>query len=103
MLLRMRMTFLEVDAEDAIVVSGRFPQASVIDGILSGPELIEACKGSEIISCFIHTRFPKEVIGKLPKLRLLSTRSVGYATTSISLHARSVGSRSATSRTTART
>ena len=70
--------FLEVDAEDASVIRERLPDARVIDHALSGDELISACKDVEIISTFIYSPFPRAIIGKFPKLKLLCTRSVGY-------------------------
>lgn len=72
------IAFLEVDTEDRSLVERRFPKATIIDGILKDQQLVDACKDNEAISCFINTRFTKAVIGKLPKLKLLCTRSVGY-------------------------
>ena len=72
------ITFLEVDSEDQNLVRGRFPNAKIVEGVLSGSELMEACTDAEAVSCFIHTYFTREVIDKLPKLKLLCTRSVGY-------------------------
>lgn len=70
--------FLEVDKEDAKLVKEKFPDAVISDGILQGKELIEFCKDAEAVSCFINTRFSKDIIENLPKLKLLCTRSVGY-------------------------
>lgn len=70
--------FLEVDPEDAHLVASRFPDAFVHGGILSGDALVTACKDATIVSCFIHTQFSKDIINKLPKLKFLSTRSVGF-------------------------
>lgn len=70
--------FLEVDKEDRTFVQENFPEAKISEGVLQGKDLIESCKDSEAISCFINTRFSKDVIQKLPKLKLLTTRSVGY-------------------------
>ena len=70
--------FLDVDAEDRASVQKRFPGAKSIDRVLAGAELVKACGGAEVVSCFIHTRFTKEVIAKLPDLKLLCTRSVGF-------------------------
>lgn len=72
------VTFLEVDKEDQALVKQRFPEANVLDGVLSGDALLNACKDSEAISCFIHTKFPKEILSQLSSLKLLCTRSVGY-------------------------
>ncbi len=73
-----RIVFLEVDNEDQKLVKQRFADAIIRDGVLQGAELINACKDAEVVSCFIHTRFSKEVIQELPQLTLIVTRSVGY-------------------------
>lgn len=70
--------FLEVDKEDTPLVSERFPGARVVSEPLSGDALIAACADAEIISTFIYSAFPRATIEKLPVLKLLCTRSVGY-------------------------
>jgi D-lactate dehydrogenase len=72
------IVFLEVDKDDEKLVQGRFPGAMLFSESLNGNELIDACKDAEVVSPFIYSKFPKEVLEKLPKLKLLSTRSVGY-------------------------
>ena len=69
--------FLEVDTEDQKVVRERFPDARIMEGTLAGQALVDACANMEAISCFINSRFPGDVLRKLPKLKLLCTRSVG--------------------------
>ncbi|MBP9850519.1 MAG: hypothetical protein KBC47_02400 [Candidatus Peribacteraceae bacterium] len=73
-----QIVFLEVDAEDRTLVASEFPDAVIFEGPKHDQELIEACKDAEIVSCFIHSPFPENVLSKLPKLQLLCTRSVGY-------------------------
>lgn len=70
--------FLEVDPEDAATVHAAFPDAQTQQGVLSGDDLASRCRGYAVVSCFIHTRFSAEVLKKLPDLKLLCTRSVGY-------------------------
>lgn len=72
------LLFLEADAEDHAQIRRRFPDAGIAEGVLSGTKLIRASADAEAISCFIHTRFTKDVIAALPRLKLLCTRSVGY-------------------------
>lgn len=72
------VVFLEVDSEDQGQIRKRFPQAKVIENVLKDQELIDACKDAEVISSFIHTNFSSKILQKLPKLKLLCTRSVGY-------------------------
>lgn len=70
--------FLEVDPDDQKSVLARFPKARLQKDLLQGDALVEACKDAEVLSCFVYTKFTKEVIEKLPKLKLLCTRSVGF-------------------------
>lgn len=73
-----RIAFLEVDKEDQKLVREHYPDATVTEEVLEEKKLIDACKDAHAISCFIHTHFSKEVIAKLPGLKLLCTRSVGF-------------------------
>ena len=72
------IVFLEVDSEDRSAVSKTFPNAKIIDGALQDDALVAACRDADIVSCFIYSVFSKDVIAKLPKLKLLCTRSVGF-------------------------
>ncbi len=73
-----RITFLDVDPEDRALVLDAFPDAAIAEGPLSGDALVQACKESDVVSCFICSPFTKDVLAKLPKLRLIATRSVGH-------------------------
>lgn len=70
--------FLEVDPEDRATVAAKYPDAAVHPAGLQGDELVSVCKDAEIISTFITTKFTKDILGQLPNLKLLCTRSVGY-------------------------
>ncbi len=70
--------FFDTDTEDQTLVVSRFPDAVFLDSALRGDAIVAACADAEVISTFITTPFPREVIAKLPKLKLLCTRSVGY-------------------------
>lgn len=72
------IVFLDVESQDMELVTGRFPQAACFTEHLKEDALVDACKDAEIVSAFNITRFPREILEKLPKLKLLSTRSVGY-------------------------
>lgn len=71
------IVFLDVDEEDRALVFERFPTAKVL-GTFSDDEIVRSCADAAIISCFITTKFTSSLIEKLPKLRLLCTRSVGF-------------------------
>ncbi len=70
--------FLDVEDTDTSLVKAHFPDAHFADHRLTDDAVINACKDAEIVSTFITTQFPGTVLTKLPKLRLLCTRSVGY-------------------------
>ena len=72
------LLFLDVDDSDKPLVRRRFPHAVFGEAALHDKELIAACKEADIISCFLTTPFPRAILKKLPKLKLLCTRSVGY-------------------------
>ncbi len=70
--------FLDVEEADQPLVRKHFPDAVFIDHTLRGPVLIDALRDAEIVSTFITTSFPRDVIEQLSNLKLLATRSVGY-------------------------
>ncbi len=72
------LTFLEVDQEDRMTITQRFPDATIIDKALEGDALVNACADAEMICCFINSRFSRETLLRLPALKLLITRSVGF-------------------------
>lgn len=74
----MNSTFLEVDQEDSAKIKAAFPEATIIHERLTENEIIIRCQDAEVICCFIYSSFPASVLQKLPKLKLLITRSVGY-------------------------
>lgn len=70
--------FLDVELADRAIVAERFPDATFADASFRGDALADACRDAGVISTFITTPFPRAVIEVLPKLKLLSTRSVGF-------------------------
>ncbi len=72
------IVFLEVDEEDKSRVMEKFPDADIHQELITGNDLVEACNDAEIVSGFVHTEFPKEILEKLPNLKLIATRSVGF-------------------------
>jgi len=73
-----KIIFLEVDKADEKLVKEAFPDATIISEALKDDALIEACKDAEVASPFIYSQFNKAVLEKLPKLKLVATRSVGH-------------------------
>jgi D-lactate dehydrogenase len=70
--------FFDTEETDRKTVLEHFSHTTFADAALRDEALVDACKDAEIISTFINTPFPKTVLEKLPKLKLLCTRSVGY-------------------------
>lgn len=70
--------FLDVESGDRAAVLEKFPDATFAEATLTGDALVKACRDAEIISPFITTQFTRAVIGQLPNLKLIATRSVGY-------------------------
>lgn len=70
--------FFDVEASDRAMVLKRFPGARFAEANVQGDALAAVCQDAEIVSAFVATAFPRSVIAKLPKLKLISTRSVGY-------------------------
>ena len=71
------IVFLEVDKEDEQRVREYFPESEILSTPSVEEGVLEQCKDAEIISCFIYSKFQKEQLDQLPKLKLLCTRSVG--------------------------
>jgi D-lactate dehydrogenase len=72
------IVFFDVDPKDRPTMLASIPGVSFQPWDLSEEAIVDACKDASVISTFITTAFPKTVLEKLPKLKLLCTRSVGY-------------------------
>jgi len=72
------IVFLEADKEDAAQVKAAFPGSLILSATLSDPGVIEQCKDAEVLSCFIYSKLTKEVLARMPNLKLIVTRSVGF-------------------------
>ena len=73
-----KIAFLEVDKEDEARVCEKYPDAVIINENSTDNSVLEKCKDAEILSCFIYSKLQKEQLDKLPKLKLIVTRSVGF-------------------------
>jgi D-lactate dehydrogenase len=72
------IVFLDVDPEDHYRMKDRYPAAVIHNPGLTGDALVSACKDAEAVSCFITTKFSKDILDQLLELKLLCTRSVGF-------------------------
>lgn len=70
--------FLDAEESDKTLVQNHLQNVIFAGPNLEGDVFIDACKPAEVISCFIYNKFPRAVIERLPNLKLLCTRSVGF-------------------------
>lgn len=69
------ITFTEVDPDDVASIQKKFPASTVLAEKLQ--DVLDQCKTTEILSCFIYSKMSKTELDQLPHLKLLCTRSVG--------------------------
>jgi D-lactate dehydrogenase len=75
----MRIVFTELlETRELIITALPKDDLVIFDHPLRKDELIQAAVGAEVLSVFIYTDVPKEVIDQLPDLKLIITRSVGF-------------------------
>ena len=69
--------FFEVEDQDKKHVLKNFPKAQIFKKPLSD-KLVKKCKNAEILCGMIYSDFSGKNLSKLPNLKLVVTRSVGY-------------------------
>lgn len=72
------LCFAETDAEDVQSIRHRFPDALCTAATITEQSFPPECAKANVLSCFVHSRITAKVLDRLPQLRLLCTRSVGY-------------------------
>lgn len=70
--------FIETDKEDRRQISKKHPEAIILSGTAAEEDIVNKYPDTEILVCFIYSRLDKETLLKLPKLKLICTRSVGF-------------------------
>lgn len=73
-----KISFLEVEPEDESIVREHYPDAFVSSSALEEDDNLKACEDTEVLSCMIYSKCNAENLAKMPNLKLLCTRSVGY-------------------------
>ena len=71
-------TFIEVDKEDEKQIKECCSNAQIISENLNAKGVLEQCKDSEVLSCFIYSKITKKELDQLPNLKLIASRSVGF-------------------------
>jgi len=72
-----KIVFFEVASWEKEELKKIFPEALLVEKPLT-EENVSEFADTEITSCFIYSSFSKSVIEKLPKLKLIATRSTGF-------------------------
>lgn len=73
----MKITFLEVIENDKEEIKKNFSEAEISEEQLS-LDNVDKFRDSEILCIFIYSKITKEVLDKLPNLKLVVTRSAGF-------------------------
>lgn len=73
----MKITFFEVVENDIETIKNNFPKAQIVEEKLSLNN-VEKFQDSEIICVFIYSKIDKQILDKLPNLKLVITRSAGF-------------------------
>ncbi|CAN5231990.1 hydroxyacid dehydrogenase [soil metagenome] len=73
----MKTIFFEVQAWEKEKLQTTFPDATLVEEKLSAHN-VQNYQDAEIISTFINSVVPKEVIEELPHVKYIATRSTGY-------------------------
>jgi len=72
-----KIVFFEVASWEKEELKKIFPEALLVEKPLT-EENVSEFTDTEIASCFIYSNFSKEIIEKLPNLKLIATRSTGF-------------------------
>lgn len=73
----MKITFLEVIENDKESIKKNFPEAEISEEQLSACN-VEKFKESEVVCIFIYSKIDVAILDKMPKLKLIVTRSAGF-------------------------
>ena len=72
-----KIVFFEVASWEKEELKRNFPEALLVEKPLNEENASEFVN-AEVVSCFIYSNFSKEIIEKLPNLKLIATRSTGF-------------------------
>ncbi|MDD3066294.1 MAG: NAD(P)-dependent oxidoreductase [Candidatus Gracilibacteria bacterium] len=72
-----KIYFFEVEPNEKVAILKNYPQAICFEEVFSA-KFLKRCSDAEIICGFIHSDFSGENLKRLPKLKLLITRSAGF-------------------------
>jgi len=72
-----KIVFFEVASWEKEELKRNFPEAILVEKPLT-EENVSEFADTEIASCFIYSNFSKNIVEKLPNLKLIATRSTGF-------------------------
>lgn len=73
----MKLVFFEVEEWEKPIIEAAFPDAHLVPEKLT-PDNASEFEEMEVASSFIYSSFNKQVLDKLPHLKMIATRSTGY-------------------------
>jgi D-lactate dehydrogenase len=73
----MKIVFFEVEDWEREKIHMAFPQAQLVNSPLT-EENLSQYQDVEILSCFIYSQLKRNILEKLPNLKLIATRSTGF-------------------------
>jgi D-lactate dehydrogenase len=73
----MKIVFFEVEDWEQEKIQMAFPQAQLVNSPLT-EENLSQYQDVEILSCFIYSQLKRNILEKLPNLKLIATRSTGF-------------------------
>jgi D-lactate dehydrogenase len=73
----MKLVFFEVEEWEKPIIETAFPDAHLVTEKLT-PDNASEFAEMEVASSFIYSTFSKQVLDKLPHLKMIATRSTGY-------------------------
>ncbi len=73
----MKLVFFEVEEWEKPIIEAAFPDAHLVAEKLT-PDNASEFAEMEVASSFIYSSFNKQVLDKLPHLKMIATRSTGY-------------------------
>lgn len=75
----MKIAFLEIEKWEVLILKEKMKKEELFFSTEAiGSRIISKIKDYEVLSVFIHSKLGKEELGRLPKLKLIVTRSTGF-------------------------
>lgn len=73
-----KIYFFEVEKENIAKIKKIFPNAVIFEERIHDLGIIEKCADAEIISVFVYSMVTAKILSKMPNLKMIAMRGVGY-------------------------